>query len=60
MSYTFMVEQKRGYFHVRVSGENTPESVARYLAEVHDTCARLNCPNVLIEENLRGPQPRHA
>ncbi len=29
--------------------------MANYLSEVRDKCVEHHCPNVLIEENLRGP-----
>jgi hypothetical protein len=55
MAYQLTVEQKAGYLHVRVSGENSPETVRRYLEEVFSTCLRRQCSAVLIEEDLQGP-----
>jgi len=55
MTYQLTVEQKVGYLHIRVSGENNPETVRRYLEEVFSACLRRQCPTVLIEENLQGP-----
>jgi hypothetical protein len=55
MAYQLTVEQKAGYLHIRVTGENSPETVRRYLEEVFYTCLQANCPIVLIEEDLRGP-----
>lgn len=55
MSYDLSVKQKRGYLHLTVTGENTPESVAGYLSEVPAQCVEHRCSYVLIEENLRGP-----
>jgi hypothetical protein len=31
MAYRLTVEQKAGYLHIRVTGENSPETVRRYL-----------------------------
>src|SRR5262249_19507101 len=57
MFYTFTVDRKPpGYLHVKVSGDNTPETVLKYLGEVRAACERLACPYVLIEESLRGPR----
>jgi hypothetical protein len=55
MAYQLTVEQKAGYLHIKVSGENSPETVRRYLEEVFLACLQRNCPIVLIEEDLRGP-----
>jgi hypothetical protein len=38
-----------------VEGNNTAEDTANYLAEVLKKCIEFHCPNVLIEENLKGP-----
>lgn len=55
MTYHLATERKTGYLHVRVTGENTRENVARYLVEVNQHSVREQCAAVLIEENLRGP-----
>ena len=55
MTYHLAIEAKSGYLHVRVTGENTRENVARYLVEVNQHAVRNQCAAVLIEENLRGP-----
>jgi predicted neuraminidase len=56
MFYTFTVDRKAGYLHVRVGGDNSPETVLKYLGEVRSACERLECPYVLVEESLRGPR----
>ena len=55
MRYDFRVSPKEGYLHVVVVGDNTPETVMRYLKEIYETALRLKCPNILVEENLEGP-----
>lgn len=55
MGYDFRVSPKDGYLHVVVAGDNTPETVMRYLKEIYESCLRLKCPNILVEENLAGP-----
>jgi len=55
MQYQLKVTAKPGYLHLVVLGDNTPETVMRYMKEVYETCLRLNCPHVLVEENLEGP-----
>ena len=54
MKYEFRLSRKDGYLHVRVSGENSPETVAKYLKQLYEECRKTGCPNVLIEENLEG------
>ncbi len=54
-SYTFSAEPRPGYLHVRVSGENTPETVARYVRETLEACAAHRVNRVLVEEHLEGP-----
>lgn len=49
------IEEKDGYLHAIVTGENVPESIFTYLMQVRDACAQYNCPVVLIEEHLKGP-----
>lgn len=56
MSYSFTADSKGGYLHVRVTGENSPATIRRYLGEVLQACTAEGCPNVLIEENLSGPR----
>lgn len=56
MKYTFRVEPKDGYLHVRVQGENTPAVVRRYLKELFTAADTEGCPNVLLEEDLVGPR----
>jgi hypothetical protein len=56
MPYAFSAELKNGYLHVQVTGENSPDTIRRYLGDVVQVCAREGCPNVLIEENLAGPR----
>jgi hypothetical protein len=55
MAYAVAVEPKPGYLHVRVTGENSAETVRGYLADVLRECIQRRCPAVLIEEDLRGP-----
>jgi hypothetical protein len=54
MSYLFTADLKDGYLHIRIQGENTPETVRRYLDDILQACLREGCPNVLIEEDLSG------
>lgn len=54
MEYEFRVVPKSGYLHATVAGDNTPETVQRYLRQVYEACAAARCPNILVEENLLG------
>ena len=55
MPYVLNVESKSSYLYITVIGENSYDNVAHYLSEVRDMCAKYECPNVLIAENLVGP-----
>ena len=55
MSYQMTTTERSGYVHFRVTGNNSPENVRAYLAEILATCQRLKCPVAMIEENLSGP-----
>ncbi len=55
MSYTIVLEEGPTYLHVKVTGENAPENVQSYLAEIYKICAEKGFSSVLIEENLSGP-----
>ena len=56
MPYTIGIVQKPQYLYIKVTGENSLQTVKQYLADVLDACIKNNCPNVLIEENLQGPR----
>lgn len=55
MDYSFRVESKSGYLHIRVRGDNLPSVISHYLREAYEACRESQCPNVLIEEFLEGP-----
>lgn len=55
MPHSLTVLNKSKYLHITVTGENTAENVKNYMSEVRSKCRELQCPNVLIEENLNGP-----
>jgi hypothetical protein len=55
VEYVFKLEQRAGYLHAKVSGNNDAATVMRYLKDVYDACLREECPRVLIEESLEGP-----
>ena len=55
MPYKLTIIQKPTYLHVIVTGKNTEENVALYLAEVWRECMARNFFRVLIEERLEGP-----
>jgi hypothetical protein len=54
--YTIRIEQKKGYLHARIVGENTPEVTRAYVVDLIDLCRKANCTAVLVEENLEGPR----
>jgi hypothetical protein len=55
VAYQITIEPTLRYLHVRVTGDNSPETVLAYLAEVRHACVANGSRSVLIEEDLRGP-----
>jgi hypothetical protein len=56
VTYELTIENKPGYLHVIVTGDNTRENVVRYMEEVVRACTLRQCFRVLIEERLDGPR----
>jgi hypothetical protein len=56
MNYKLTITQKHGFLHAIVTGQNTKETVARFLQEVLRECIARDCLRVLIEERLEGPR----
>lgn len=54
-SYSISFEQRPRYLHVTVTGTNSAETIARYIADVRDACVRLRVSKVLVIGNLDGP-----
>jgi len=55
MAHVLRVERRGAYLLAVVEGDNTPDDVRQYLAEVREACVDRDCSRVLVEENLRGP-----
>ena len=55
-AYALHLEQKNGYLHARITGENTPEVTRRYVVDLIEACKKAKCRALLIEENLEGPR----
>jgi hypothetical protein len=56
MTCQLKIEQKPGYLHVVVIGQNSMENVRAYLGELRGECVARGCFRVLIEEHLEGPR----
>jgi len=56
MTYELTIDQKPTYLHAIVTGRNSRENVARYLADILQECIARRCCKVLIEERLDGPR----
>ena len=56
MTYQLKIEQKPGYLHAVVTGQNSMENVGAYLGELRGECIARGCFRVLIEERLAGPR----
>lgn len=54
--YRLTITPEADYLHVLVTGTNSAEAVAAYLAEVERECLARGCLRVLIEEHLEGPR----
>ena len=54
--YKLTIDQKSGYLHVAVTGQNSSENVVQYMEEVIRECTARGCLRVLIEERLEGPR----
>ncbi|HXY70825.1 MAG TPA: hypothetical protein VEH62_15390 [Gemmatimonadales bacterium] len=55
MAYDLRLEFRGDYLVASVSGDNTPQDVREYLAEIRAACETRGCSRVLVEENLSGP-----
>ncbi len=55
MGNQISIVENPDYLHLRVSGENDPETVGNYLADVYQISSRMGYGSVLIEEALSGP-----
>ncbi len=53
--YHLTVEPRGTYLHVRVTGPNTPETVAGYVGEAIEACHAHGVHRLLVEEALTGP-----
>jgi hypothetical protein len=53
--YQISIEQRPRYLYVTVKGENTAQTIRRYLADIAQACARLEQKNVLLVVSLHGP-----
>jgi hypothetical protein len=54
MAHKLSVDEKPGYLHLTVTGENSPRAVIEYMREVVRACTVRNCWTILIEERLSG------
>jgi hypothetical protein len=55
MGHQLTITEQPGYLHFRVTGQNTPQTVMAYLAEVSSVCSSRGCTAILMEEDLIGP-----
>ena len=56
LSYDLTIIEKPTYLHFVVTGENSRDTVARYMEEVIRICTERNFPRALVEERLQGPR----
>ena len=53
--YRISIEQRPKYLYVTVTGNNSTETIARYIADIRDACLRLGVFKVLAVVHLDGP-----
>jgi len=54
-AYQLSIERHTGWLQATVAGDNTPETVLRYMLEIRSECVRAGIFNVLIVVDLDGP-----
>jgi hypothetical protein len=54
VSYQLSVTHQPTYLHIIVTGQNSPDTVSRYMDEVVRECSTRGCRRVLVEERLTG------
>jgi len=55
MKFRLNVVRRPGYLQVQVWGDNSVETIRKYVREVRLACVHHDCFAVLIEEDLQGP-----
>jgi len=53
--YRISIEQRPKYLYVTVTGDNSTETIARYIADIRQACLRLAVFKVLAVVHLDGP-----
>ena len=53
--YRISIEQRPKYLYVTVTGNNSTETIARYIADIREACMRLRANKVLVVAHLDGP-----
>jgi hypothetical protein len=56
MTFKLSIQEKPGYLHAVITGENTRENIVRYLEELLAECAARGATRVLVEKRLEGPR----
>ena len=53
--YRISIEQRPKYLYVTVTGDNSVQTIARYIADIRAACLRLRVNKVLAVVHLDGP-----
>lgn len=53
--YRITIEQRPNYLYATVVGDNTVETIGRYIADIREACLRLGVFKVLAVVHLDGP-----
>ena len=56
MTYKVTYQQRQGYLHATITGENSVDAVAGYLNDILEECKQRECYCALIDEQLEGPR----
>ena len=56
MAYEVKVTQKPTYLYFIVTGQNSADTILRYVDEINRECVARKCFRILIEERIDGPR----
>ena len=56
MAYEITFDRQPQFLRATITGENSADSVSRYMQDIVQECERQDCFRVLIDERLEGPR----
>ncbi|MCK9410127.1 MAG: hypothetical protein WCX28_14835 [Bacteriovoracaceae bacterium] len=55
MEYTISISFTGKLIHAVIDGQNSKDNVNRYMSDIQQEVEKLQCKNILIEDQLTGP-----